>query len=57
VPSLGYVRGNVEVISWRANSLKRDGTLDEMEKLVMWMRKFCDGGSCEIDWSKTPAPS
>jgi hypothetical protein len=40
-PSLGYVRGNVTVISWRANCLKRDGTLEEFEKLVafMWLQR------------------
>lgn len=38
VPSLGYVRGNVAVISNRANRLKSDGTLDEYVKLVRWMR-------------------
>ena len=37
-PSAGYVPGNVSVISWRANSLKKDGTLAEFEKLVAWMR-------------------
>lgn len=31
---LGYVRGNVWVISWRANRLKSDATLEEMKKLV-----------------------
>ena len=30
IPSLGYVKGNVRVISWRANRLKNDGTLDEL---------------------------
>ncbi len=38
VPSLGYVRGNVAVISNRANRLKSDGTLAEHEALVAWMR-------------------
>ena len=38
VPSLGYVRGNVQVISNRANSLKGDGSLEEHEALVSWMR-------------------
>jgi len=51
-PGQGYVRGNVAVISWRANSLKRDASLSEMEKLVSWMRGVCDGGACEIDFSK-----
>ena len=38
IPMLGYVKGNVSVISWRANSLKRNGTLAEMEALVTWMQ-------------------
>ena len=37
--SLGYVRGNVAVISNRANRLKGDGTLAEHEALVRWMHK------------------
>lgn len=36
--SRGYIPGNVEVISWRANMLKRDGTLDEFERIVAYMR-------------------
>ena len=39
IPELGYVPGNIAVISWRANRLKCDGTLEEMEALVEWMRK------------------
>jgi hypothetical protein len=38
IPSLGYVRGNVQVISQRANSIKRDATLAELELLVQNMR-------------------
>jgi hypothetical protein len=30
----GYVRGNVWVISWRANRLKNDATLEELKRLV-----------------------
>lgn len=30
IPSLGYVRGNVRVISWRANLLKNNGTPAEL---------------------------
>lgn len=33
----GYTPGNVRVISWRANALKRDGTLDEFRKIVAYM--------------------
>ena len=36
--NLGYVKGNVQVISWRANNLKSNGTLEEFEKLVEFMK-------------------
>jgi hypothetical protein len=39
VPALGYVRGNIQVISNRANILKRDATLEEIEALADWMRR------------------
>jgi len=38
-PAKGYVQGNVQFISWRANELKRNGTLEEFEQLVAHMRK------------------
>lgn len=31
---LGYVKGNVIVISWRANRLKNDATLEELRAIV-----------------------
>lgn len=34
VPSLGYVKGNVEFISSRANRLKNDASLKELEAIV-----------------------
>jgi hypothetical protein len=39
IPSLGYVPGNVVVMSWRANRIKADGSLAELEKLLEYMRK------------------
>lgn len=39
VPSLGYVRGNVCVISMRANRLKNESTLQELEALVEYVRQ------------------
>lgn len=34
----GYVPGNVKIISWRANALKRDVTLAEIEAIAKYMR-------------------
>lgn len=30
----GYIKGNVRVVSWRANDLKKDGTLEEFKMIV-----------------------
>lgn len=35
--SLGYVRGNVVVLSWRANRLKNDATIEELEAVLKYM--------------------
>lgn len=39
IPSLGYVPGNVRIISNRANILKRDATVQELEAVVAYMRR------------------
>lgn len=38
VPELGYVRGNVVVVSNRANRMKNDATVSEMEALAGFYR-------------------
>lgn len=37
-PSLGYVRGNVWVISYRANAIKQDATHEELELIATRLR-------------------
>lgn len=34
----GYTPDNVRVISWRANALKKDASLDEIEKVYLYMK-------------------
>lgn len=37
IPAFGYVRGNIRVISYRANRMKNDATLEEIANLYHWM--------------------
>lgn len=39
IPELGYVPGNVFVISWRANKLKSDMSLVELEKIMKYIKE------------------
>lgn len=38
-PKLGYVKGNVIIISFRANWLKQDSTIDQIEKILSYMKR------------------
>jgi hypothetical protein len=38
-PSMGYTLDNVQVISWRANRLKSDATVEELEKVVAFLKQ------------------
>jgi hypothetical protein len=39
IPKLGYVKGNVKVISFKANSLKRDGSIEDFEKIIEYIKE------------------
>jgi hypothetical protein len=36
--SRGYTPDNINIISWRANRLKNDASLAELEAIVLWLR-------------------
>lgn len=56
VPALGYVPGNVWVVSWRANVLKSDATVHELKLLVTNLEKRVTPIRPEltIPWAITP---
>ena len=36
-PELGYVKGNIRVISYKANTMKSNASLEDIKKLVKWL--------------------
>lgn len=43
IPELGYVKGNVQVVSFKANSMKRDGSIEELLNFAEWVLKTYKG--------------
>lgn len=39
VPSKGYVKGNVAFISMRANRLKSDASVEDLERILEWIKE------------------
>lgn len=42
IPSLGYVKGNVWVISMKANAMKTDATKEELKLFARWIDENLD---------------
>lgn len=40
IPSRGYTKNNIAVISHRANRIKSDGTIEELVKIIKYIRKI-----------------
>lgn len=43
-PALGYIQGNVMVISHKANTIKNNATVEELEKVYMFYKNYLKGG-------------
>ncbi len=52
VPSLGYVPGNVRVISHRANTIKNDATADELEAVARYARSAYADALASVDYDR-----
>lgn len=38
IPELGYTKGNIAIISWKANRIKSNATCEEIQKLAAWLQ-------------------
>lgn len=43
--SRGYVKGNIALISWRANNIKGNATVDEVQRVALWMNNAVQTGN------------
>lgn len=38
IPNLGYVKGNIMIISHKANTIKNNSTIKEIEQVLLYMK-------------------
>lgn len=43
IPALGYVKGNIIIVSYRANTIKNNATVDELTKIATFYTKLIEG--------------
>ena len=43
IPTLGYVKNNIVIVSQRANRIKNDATIDELERVFNFYQKLTVG--------------
>jgi hypothetical protein len=53
IPAAGYVRGNIVVVSLKANRMKSDGTLEDLRALVDFYELITPGHHRR--WRRNPA--
>ena len=54
-PALGYVLGNIGVISYRANRIKNNGTAEEHLAIANWMDSMLSSKQIEHNYEEPPA--
>ena len=52
-PALGYVKGNIYIISFRANRIKGNATLEEIQKVIKYVE---EGNGKQHQYGTAPDP-